>query len=52
MVEIPSNFIFHKDPNLWVEKESGLYPEGVHTFELADSMAWDNENNKTKFIDS
>lgn len=52
MTEVKSNFISHKQPCVWVEKETGLYPEGAHSFILSNCMGWDNENQCTAFVDS
>jgi hypothetical protein len=51
MQEVKSEFISHKDPNLWVNPDNtGLYPEGCHTYYLLDCLGWDNEKGKTAFV--
>lgn len=47
---VVSTFPSHKDPCIFVKKESGLYPQGAHTFLFVDSLGWDNENLKTSFL--
>lgn len=50
--EVKSNFISHKQPCIWVEKETGLYPNGAHVFVLKNCVGWDNENQQTDFVES
>ena len=51
MQEVKSEFISHKDPNLWVNPDNtGLYPEGCHTYYLLNCKGWDNEKGKTAFV--
>lgn len=51
MKEVKSNFISHKDANVFVEEDTtGLYPEGCHHYFLTECLGWDNENSKTAFL--
>jgi len=51
MTPIKPTFISHKDVNLWyAEDNTGLYPEGCHTYYVCDCLGWDSVNNKTDFI--
>ncbi len=50
MKEVKSNFISHKHPCLFVEEDNtGLYPEGCHTYVLRECTGWDNKDQCTAF---